>query len=132
MFHFGQCLYRKIQDLGLTKKYAENLVFHLHCNMLLALAFVKPDKVVDAWRQLQNLPDWAIGEDDELNAYFLDNYIGAFTGRQGKQKRPLFATEFWNCHQRVKDGIHRTTNNIEAWHLAFTRTVGSGESSHAG
>ena len=46
--------------------------------------------------------------------YMEDNYIGRLRGRS--RHTATFPIHFWNMTPRVKNNMHRTNNNIEAWH----------------
>jgi hypothetical protein len=47
-FHFGQCVYRKIQQLGLSEPYLAEDNFRVEAKLLPALAFLPPDDVLMA------------------------------------------------------------------------------------
>lgn len=51
-FHFCQCIWRKIQSLGLQKTYSEDSTFGLQVKQLCALAFVPVHNVVYAFEEL--------------------------------------------------------------------------------
>jgi len=53
-FHFGQCLWRNLQSLGLQDWYLEP-ENSLLVKTIQALAFVPPDDVIEAFQQLM---DW--------------------------------------------------------------------------
>ncbi len=53
LFHFGQCIWRHIQDCGLTKKYHDDNDFHLNVKKLIALAFVPLVDVIKAYELLK-------------------------------------------------------------------------------
>jgi hypothetical protein len=52
LFHLGQCLWRKVQQLGLVVSYREDESVRLHVKMLIALAFVPVVDVYFAWEIL--------------------------------------------------------------------------------
>lgn len=51
-FHMKKCLWRKIQNVGLSEEYRTNEDVKLHVNMCAALAFLKPEDVRDGWLQV--------------------------------------------------------------------------------
>jgi len=51
-FHFGQCVWHKVQSTGLQKKYAEYSTFALHVKQLCALAFVPVLDVVESFNNI--------------------------------------------------------------------------------
>ena len=56
---------------------------------------------------------------DELASYFQRSYIkGETIGRNSRQ--PLFPMSLWNHSQEAAEGLIRTTNAVEGWHLGVT------------
>ena len=51
LFHLGQCLWRKVQDLKLTERYHDDESFRMNIKMLLALSFVHVDDVINVFNQ---------------------------------------------------------------------------------
>lgn len=72
-FHFGQCIWRNIQSVGLKKKYQEDKSFHLNVRKLLALAFVPGLDVIKAYEMITG--DFA-DDCDEFLDYFEKTWIG--------------------------------------------------------
>ena len=66
LFHFGQCLWREIQSLGLRNKYTTNDTFRMNVKKLMALAFLPVSDVTKGIQQLLMLsmkritPYWII------------------------------------------------------------------------
>jgi hypothetical protein len=48
-FHLNQCLWRQIQNFGLTVKYKENEQVRLTCRTCAALAYLPINKVAEGW-----------------------------------------------------------------------------------
>ncbi|XP_031639266.1 uncharacterized protein LOC116351317 [Contarinia nasturtii] len=116
-FHFGQSVWRKIQEVGLQKQYNEDEEFALNLRMLVALAFVPVDDVIKAYEELVetaffNSDDPKI---DELLDYFQSTYIYRID-RKGKKQSPRFAIPVWNVYENTLAGFPRTNNNVEGWH----------------
>ena len=73
------------------------------------------EHVVDRLDLEQSLSD----KIDELASYFQRSYIkGETIGRNSRQ--PFFPMSLWNHSQEVAEGLIRTTNAVEGWHLGVT------------
>ena len=71
-------MYRKIQQVGLQQRYAEDADFALQMRMLPALALVPANDVIQAFEQLvDHLP----AEAQSVVDYFEDTWIGRPTRR---------------------------------------------------
>ena len=53
MFHFSQCVWRKIQKLGLVTNYLNDADFMLYVKCINSLAFVPPENVVNEFTKLK-------------------------------------------------------------------------------
>lgn len=74
LFHFGQCLWRHIQTLGLPKKYQEDKSFNLNVRKFLALAFVP---LLDVTKSFDLITaDFDDDDADEFIDYFEKTWIG--------------------------------------------------------
>ncbi|CAF3339785.1 unnamed protein product [Rotaria socialis] len=136
LFHFGQCVWRKFQSCGLTKKYHDDQHFHINVKKLIALAFVPVVDVVKAFELLESEFD---DNADELISYFEKTWIGE-RKRRGNiinqmlllitkffsvngRKIPQFTHELWNVYDRVVADLPRSNNAIEGCHNAFANRV---------
>ena len=73
-FHLTQNVWRKIQELGLKKKYQQDPSFALQIRMIPALAFVTSTEVPELFNQLfMELPPT---DAYDLALYFESTYIG--------------------------------------------------------
>lgn len=115
-FHLGQCVYRKVQEVSLQRRYGDDPDFRLQVKLLPALAMLPPADVVDGFNNLQL--DNAL---DVLSDYFEETFIGR--QRRGRRAQPLFPIASWNVSARVTDGLPRTNNAVERWHRAFNKHV---------
>ncbi|CAF2087202.1 unnamed protein product [Rotaria magnacalcarata] len=93
LFHFGQCIWRKIQSLGLQNKYQEDESLHLDIKKIIALAVVSVLDVIKAFNLI----------DDDFLGYFEKTLIG-------------------EPKKRVAN-LPRSKNAIEGWHNAFAKRV---------
>lgn len=108
-FHFGQCLWRKIQTLGLVKDYREDEAVKQTCKMCAALAYLPPHCIQEAWMMiLQSAP-----ENEKLDcflAYFVDQWL----------ENSNIPPEVWNVYNQR----HRTNNAVEGWNRKLNALVG--------
>ena len=120
MFHFGQCVWRKLQSEGLSARYRDEPDFALRVKCLLALAFVPVAEVIQTYENLTQDPTYR--DLDVICDYMEDNFIGR--ERRGQRRQPRFPIELWNQYLRVITNLPRSNNNIEGWHNAFNNVVG--------
>ena len=58
LFYLGQCVYRKVQELGLPELYLQEEEVSVRCKMLVALAFEPVRDVFAAFASLvEDIPD---------------------------------------------------------------------------
>ncbi|CAM4798470.1 unnamed protein product [Rotaria magnacalcarata] len=96
---------------GFKQNYETDIIFADNIHKILALAFLEPNQVISGFESLcSNLGD----EYQSILDYMEDNYIGRLRGRS--RRAATFPIIFWNMAARVKNNMHRTNNNIEAWH----------------
>lgn len=120
LFHYGQCVWRKIQDLGLKKKYQEDESFHASVKKLIALAFVP---LSDIYKAYDLIADEFDDDADKFLDYFEATWIGQRKKRGAGRKKPMFPLELWNVYDRVCADLPRSNNSIEGWHQAFATRV---------
>ena len=120
LFHFGQCIWRKVQDFGLKKKYQEDTSFYLSVRKLVALAFVP---LSDIYKAYDLITDEFDDDAEKLLDYFEATWIGAPKKRGTGRKKPAFPLELWNVYDRVCADLPRSNNSIEGWHHAFADRV---------
>ncbi|QQP52192.1 Uncharacterized protein FKW44_004253 [Caligus rogercresseyi] len=116
-FHFGQCLWRKLQGLGLQNWYKNENNQHI-IKKFQALAFLPPDTVHDVFNQLINSIN---DETDEILSDFLQYFETTWLGivQRGRRRRPTFDIDLWNVFERMERNLPRTNNSVEGWHNAF-------------
>lgn len=123
-FHFGQCIWRRLQQFSdLQKQYKENADFAFKITKLIALSFVPPEDVVDAFVILSAEAFYSSSDNlVEFMDYFEETWIGQ--QRRNRRMEPFFAIKLWNCFHRVAEGIAKTNNALEGWHHGFHHMLG--------
>ncbi|CAG7723693.1 unnamed protein product [Allacma fusca] len=126
-FHFGQCIWRKIQSLGsICSKYTSDADFVLNMRLLGALAFIPVDEVIYSFEIIQQLPIFQEGgEIVELLEYFEDVWIGKSNRFSRTRESPKFPISLCNCYESTLLGEARTNNSLEGWHRGFDVRIGS-------
>ncbi|CAF1677455.1 unnamed protein product [Rotaria magnacalcarata] len=115
-----KCVWRHIQDNGLSKKYQEDEYFRLNVRKLLSLPFVPTDNVAEAF---DIVADDFEDDADNIVEYFEKTWIGQRKKRGTGRKKPIFNYELWNVYERVINNLPRSNNPVEAWHCAFANRV---------
>lgn len=119
-FHLGQCVWRRVQALGLQGTYETDPAFALKVRMIWSLAYVPIPDVVNAFEVLsENVPL----EMQPILDYFEDTWIGR--ERRGRRGIPLFPIPLWNCFAAAVGGLPKTNNGVEGWHRGFSELVGA-------
>ena len=77
-FHFGQCIWREIQPLGLQNKYTIDENFRINVKKLMGLAYVPVLDVIKAYSSIAT--DFDVEENDLLN-YFERVWVGPKKGK---------------------------------------------------
>lgn len=110
LFHFTQNIWAHVQQLGLQSKYANDEDFAFEIKLLIALAYVPIDHVIEAFEELMQTEFYTDDDDKEYNreiqdivAYFESTYIGAFN-RLGQRKKPLYPIDVWNVYNAALMG----------------------------
>lgn len=99
-FHFNQCLWRKIQELGLVKEYKENEDARTVCRMFSALAYLPMEHMDDAWSIL-----WEKAFSIDKLTRFIDYFVEQW------MDNPNMPIKVWNVYGQR----HRTNNAAEGW-----------------
>ena len=110
LFHLGQSIWRKIQNLSFSQLYIQNTNFRLLVKCFLSLAFVPLEFLSEEYTKL--IKKSLEFKDVDMNPfikYFEKNYIKS-------KKYPL---EAWNAFDRVKNGINLTSNSAESFNCHF-------------
>jgi len=123
-FHLGKTLYHRIQSEGLQEQYVkqgDEICMQTH--RLLALAFVPPPDVVDAFDKTYG--EVTVQKMLLVYNYFDINYIRGVTVR-GRRRAvsPRFPIVLWNQYEATLNGFHRTNNVSEGWYNRFNLLAG--------
>jgi len=84
-----------------------------------ALAFVPPEKVMDAFEALSETNSFLPGT-ESVQYYFEDNWFGR---PQRRRQDPRFPIEIWNCYSTAIANLPKSNNYVEGWHRDFESTV---------
>ncbi|XP_054717469.1 uncharacterized protein LOC129226865 [Uloborus diversus] len=120
-FHLSQNMRKHLRELGLINEYNTNADFALKAEMVIALAFVRIDKIdeytdalgLELPNELQGLLNW-----------FEDTYVGRANRSGNGRRNPLFVPEIWNLYNRTLNGEDRTNNHAEAAHRRLQYELG--------
>lgn len=124
-FHLGQIIWRRVQKMGLQKKYGECQMLSNEIRMIKSLAFINPNEISAYFDELK--PTLS-AEARTIADWFEKNYIGS-KSRNGVIKRAAYAPSFWSVKEQVNLYLPTTQNHAEAWHRRIKVIVGQ---SHAG
>ena len=105
-FHFAQCLWRKVQRLGLVEEYKEDEFIRRFMQKSAAIAFVPPSFVRVSWNGLKaDMPD-----NSKVQSY-ADYFDETWMNGQ-------FRPRMWNYYAHSGP---RTNNHLEGWHNRMKR-----------
>ena len=114
-FHFDQCLFRKVQEEGLTVAYRDVDV-KAAVRAMAALAFVPLHRIDEAWLEIEAeslSPDHEAFQNlERFKTYFVDTWL---------ENECVYPRSLWN-HFRNYGPC--TTNHLEGWHRALNHIVG--------
>lgn len=107
-FHFNQSIWRKVQELGLAKRYREDKDIRKHIKLTAALAHLPPQYIDDGWLYImESSPNFR--EIMDFNDYFVTQWL-----------ENSIVQDMWICYEER----HRTTNVCESWHSRLNRHIG--------
>ena len=114
LFHFSQCLTRKIQQIGLIRQYKENDGDNEIQKTVRRVACLPFIRLVDLDETFEDIVS-AVPENsllDQFMAYFFDNFF---------KTNSRFKRETWN---HFLNNRPRTNNHVEGWHHSFNQRIG--------
>lgn len=109
-FHLGQNVWKHVQSVGLQAAYTSDANFALNIRMLIALAFVPEESIVEAFDELVTTDFYS--EDSSsphkdaiqlLLGYYQTTYVYRLD-RTGNRKDPLFPPRIWCVHEQTLTG----------------------------
>ncbi|CAF0877561.1 unnamed protein product [Rotaria sordida] len=103
-FHFTQCIYRKIQSLGLDISYREDDDVRSTCRQLMALPFLPMEEIEFAFEELMEQSPIVV---NPLIEYFKNYWI------------TQVSINMWS----VSHLDTRTNNSVEGWHNRFNNRI---------
>lgn len=99
-YHFNQCIWRKVQDIGMVTDYTHDYEVRLNVRMCSALAHLPLDQVDEGWLLIQeNTPN------HEKLSKFYDYFVEQWL------ENSIIPKDMWNCYGER----HRTNNAVEGW-----------------
>ena len=115
MFHLTQAWYRHFTP-EMKEAYETDVAFALTMKKVFALPFVHPRDVPAAFEHIKFNAVYSRELKPSMDTFFAyvhRNYIGS------EYVPALFPLVLWNVHVRVREGIARTNNSLEAWNRRF-------------
>ncbi|KAL0859457.1 hypothetical protein ABMA27_010627 [Loxostege sticticalis] len=121
LFHLAQNLWRKIQNSGLSSRYGNDSDFSLKLRHIVALAYLKPEEISEAFEELKNnvLPEEAHCITEWFEVYYVLGKVKSHskgTTLSISRVQPMFPPHLWSMYRINELGLPRTQNNVEAWH----------------
>lgn len=107
---FLRSIYRRLKKLNLKHEYGTNPEVMMSVKQIIALSFLHPQKVVDAFFLIKNRSPALLSP---FLSYFERNYI-----------RGKFDVKFWSSFKLNRQCLPRTSNNAEAWHRKINNLSG--------
>lgn len=115
LFHYSQCLWRKVQQFGLVPYYDDRIV-HKFVRSCSALALVPLSRLDDGWLEIQAdspAPDHpASAALERFKEYFISTWL---------ENDAVYPRALWNHYGNFGP---RTTNHLEGWHRYLNKRVG--------
>ncbi|XP_064483524.1 uncharacterized protein LOC135396466 isoform X2 [Ornithodoros turicata] len=118
-FHFGQCIWRQVQHLGLTQLYREDRHFCSFIRNCVSLAFLpaEPDEgeVRTAWQMLkEKVPQ--VDSVQQFLVYFEQTWMGGTypirSWNQYGNRGPRTNNFLDSCHRKIKKVLGKAHTNI--------------------
>lgn len=100
-YHFNQCVWRKIQELGMIHDYTNKEEVRLHVRICAALAYVPVTDVENGWLCIMEDSPNHHQQLQKFQDYLVDQWI----------QNSNITVDMWNCYEQR----HRTNNAVEGW-----------------
>lgn len=107
-FHYTQCIWRKVQEVGMVTEYKNNDEIRLHIRMCAALAYLPLEDLDDGWLTIQES-----SPNNEKLQEFYDYYVEQWL------QNSTITKNMWNCYNKM----HRTNNAVEGWNNRLGHVV---------
>lgn len=130
-FHFCQCIFRHVQRFGLQAEYQKNANCLQHIRCIAALAFIP---TADVCKSFNSLKEFAFFKNKlrqkknngyhDLFKYVEETWIGRVND-EGQYTSGRFTLESWNMYEMVLNGLPRTNNATEGWHISLRHFLGA-------
>ncbi|KAG0437973.1 hypothetical protein DMUE_3373 [Dictyocoela muelleri] len=113
-FHFGQSIWRKIQQIGLSGNYLQDENFDIDVKKIILLAFLQPTVIAFEYCQLKAhmINNYEYSRLNDLFNYLERMYIPINSDFE-KVNLPVFNPVDWSVNGRYKDNMPRTNNGAE-------------------
>ncbi|GFR98023.1 WD repeat protein [Elysia marginata] len=110
-FHWGQAVFRKIQELGMQPGFQNDLGLNQYCKQILALAYLPGELIDPTLTELES--EATIEGQQHLCAYV----------RQTWMEGSVWDPASWSSFYRAI----RTNNDVEGWHRHLNSKAGRGQ-----
>uniref|UniRef100_A0A914MDV3 MULE transposase domain-containing protein n=1 Tax=Meloidogyne incognita TaxID=6306 RepID=A0A914MDV3_MELIC len=119
-FHLFSNLKKHLSSLNLLTHYNTNPEFALNSRMIVSLAFVPQNDLLEALNMLENYLPLEL---EPILAYFTNTYIGRIRNN-GTRAPPTFVPSSWNVYERTINNQDKTNNFCEAFHKKVQLQLG--------
>ncbi|XP_041356817.1 uncharacterized protein LOC121374011 [Gigantopelta aegis] len=111
LFHFSQCMLRKVQGLGLMRLYRADQGVQTLVRRAASLPLLPIDHVQDVWIDIMNERPDHLPHETEFTDYVTTTWV---------DDDSLFKVAMWNQHGSIGP---RTNNHLEGWHSKLNRSL---------
>ncbi|KAG0432438.1 hypothetical protein DMUE_5500 [Dictyocoela muelleri] len=124
-FHFGQSIWQKIQQIGLSSYYLQNIAFKLDVRKIILLAFSPSTNISLAYAKIKEAMNIS-HEYPRLNDFFdyIEKMYIPLKHSIESEKSSTFSPHDWSVYERLKFNIPRTNNVAERWHRGLNDSIG--------
>ncbi|KAL7078050.1 hypothetical protein ACQ4LE_002649 [Meloidogyne hapla] len=119
-FHFFQNLKKHLSAENLLNQYNNSPEFSIHCKMIVSLAFIPQQDLIEALTILENYLPMEL---EPILSYFTNTYIGRIRNN-GVRAPPIFVPSSWNVYTRTINNEDKTNNFCEAFHRKVQLQLG--------
>ncbi|KAG0431758.1 hypothetical protein DMUE_5546 [Dictyocoela muelleri] len=123
-FYFGQSIWRKIQQIGLSGNYLHYENFNIDVKKIILLAFLPPTVISLEYCKLKAhmINNYEYRGLNDLFNYLERMYIPINSDFE-KVNPPVFNPVDWSVHGRYKTNMPRTNNGAEGWHRGLNELI---------